>query len=437
MSASEVQSVSERLFGLGYITYPRTDNPVHSSSSRKEIREHIAKVFGADKVAPFERYASTKKKNTQGAHEAIRPTRLNVRQLPGVTPRQQALYDLIWQRTMASQMVEATGTTLTVTLTASLPNDDCEFTATGTIYSEPGFLAVYSMSTEEGDEAAAIFPSLTVGEELPVSEAEAKEHRTLPPARFTEASLVRELEQLGIGRPSTYTSIIEKLRDKYVWSKQGDRALIPTVTAFAVHRLLTTWFGGLIDYAFTNQLESDLDRVATDAALRTEILRTFFFGDGDLVGLQTLVSDANDNTMWNEMFALELGTHPDTGESIVVRPGSWKQKTKTFSPYIQCGDIRQSIPDQMAFDTMSTADAVALLSLPRVLGQDPVSGGDVIAQLGPYGPYVKCGEEIRSLYKDGALFAVTLDEALDLLAQPKKPRSTAPRRWKKKKQEKK
>lgn len=434
MSAAEVRSASQALFDRGHISYPRTDNPVHSPSSRKEIRSHIVKVFGADKVAPFERYASTKKKNTQGAHEAIRPTRLNVRQLSGVTPRQQALYDLIWQRTMASQMIEATGTTLTVTLTADLPSDTCEFTATGTTYSEPGFLAVYAIAGEEDDEALAIFPALSVGDELSVSIAAAKEHRTLPPARFTEASLVRELEELGIGRPSTYTSIIEKLRDRYVWSKQGDRALIPTVTAFAVHRLLTTWFAGLIDYEFTNQLENDLDRVATDAAFRTEILRAFFFGNGDdLVGLQTLVSDATDNTAWNEMFALELGAHPKTGENIVVRPGRWKQKTKTFSPYIECGDVQKSIPDQMAFDALSIDDVVALLSLPRVLGQHPDSGVDVVAQLGPYGPYVKCGDDIRSLVKDGALFTVTLEEALDLLAQPKKARSTSPRRWKKKK----
>ena len=433
MSSAEVRSASQTLFDRSHISYPRTDNPVHTSSSRKEIRAQIAQIFGADKVAPFERYATSKGKNTQGAHEAIRPTRLHVRQLPGVTPRQQALYDLIWQRTMASQMIEATGTTITVTLSAELETDACEFTATGTTYHEPGFLAVYAMTSEEDDEALAIFPSLSLGDACAVATAEAKDHHTLPPARFTEASLVRELEQLGIGRPSTYTSIIEKLRDRYVWSKQGDRALIPTVTAFAVHRLLTTWFAELIDYEFTNQLESNLDRIAEDASLRSDVLNEFFFGTSDVVGLQTLVSDAVDNSEWSEMFALELGEHPDTGEMMVVRPGRWRQKTKTFSPYIQCGDVQKSIPDQMAFDVLTARDAAALLTLPRVLGQHPDTGVDVIAQLGPYGPYVKCGDEIRSVYKEDALFTVTLEEAVDLLAQPKKPRSSGQRRWKRRK----
>jgi len=423
MSAAEVRSAAQELFGKSHITYARTDNPVHSPSSRKEIRAEIAKIFGADKVAPFERYASSKGKNTQGAHEAIRPTRLDKRKLPNVTPRQQALYDLIWQRTMASQMIEAAGITLTVTLFADLSTDQCEFTATGTTYNEPGFLAVYAATGEEGDDDLAIFPSLSIGDELPVSSAEAKEHRTLPPARFTEASLVRELERLGIGRPSTYTSIIEKLHDRYVWSKQGDRALIPTVTAFAVHRLLTTWFSDLIDYEFTNQLENNLDHIAEGASLRSSVLNEFFFGTSDVVGLQTLVSDAADNTMWNEMFALELGTHPETGEKMVVRPGRWWQKTKTYSPYIECGQLQKSIPDQMAFDTLSPTDVAMLLTLPRVLGQHPDSGVDVVAQLGPYGPYVKCGAEIRSLVRDGALFAITLDEAVTLLAAPKKARS--------------
>ena len=324
-------------------------------------------------------------------------------------------------------MIEATGTTLTVTLFADVITDQCEFTATGTTYSEPGFLAVYAAMKNEGgegndDDAFAVFPPLSIGVELPVSLAEAKEHRTLPPARFTEASLVRELERLGIGRPSTYTAIIEKLHDRYVWSKQGDRALIPTVTAFAVHRLLTTWFSDLIDYEFTNQLENNLDHIADGASLRSSVLNEFFFGTTDVVGLQTLVSDAADNTMWNEMFALELGTHPGTGEKMVVRPGRWWQKTKTFSPYIECGQLQKSIPDQMAFDTLSPADVAMLFTLPRVLGQHPDSGADVVAQLGPYGPYVKCGAEIRSLVRDGALFAITLDEAVTLLATPKKAR---------------
>jgi len=436
MSAAEVRSAAQELFGKSHITYPRTDNPVHSPSSRKEIRATITKIFGADKVAPFERYASSKTKNTQGAHEAIRPTRLDKRTLPNVTPRQQALYDLIWQRTMASQMIEATGTTLTVTLFADVFTDQCEFTATGTTYSEPGFLAVYAAvwnEGEDGDDALAVFPPLSIGDELLVSSAEAKEHCTLPPARFTEASLVRELERLGIGRPSTYTSIIEKLHDRYVWSKQGDRALIPTVTAFAVHRLLTTWFADLIDYEFTNELENNLDRIADGASLRSSVLNEFFFGTSDVVGLQTLVSDASDNTIWNEMFALELGAHPETGEKMVVRPGRWWQKTKTFSPYIECGDLQKSIPDQMAFDTLSPTDVAMLLTLPRVLGQHPDSGADVVAQFGPYGPYVKCGAEIRSLFGDGALFSITLDNAVTLLATPKKARSekkwTAQKKW--------
>lgn len=485
MSVAEARTISQQLFDSGLITYPRTDNPVHDVSSRHAIRTAIAAEFGAEKVAPFHRYATHKGKHTQGAHEAIRPTKLSVQSPSGLNPRQTAMYRMIWQRTMASQMVEAKGSTVTVRLTGGVSGSGWIFSASGTTYTQQGFRAVYAPSNED-DDAGSPFPALAVGDAVPIHDAEAKEHRTLAPARFTEASLVKELERLDIGRPSTYASIIAKLRDRYIWSKKGERALIPSITAFAVHRLLTGSFASLLDYEFTRGMEDQLDLVSQDATLKAATLSDFFFGDGEEnPGLQTLVSDAIDNVKGRDMYALTLGTHPETGDVITVRAG--KLFGKSSSPYVECGSIKKALPDETAFDdfttekllallsaggpqllgdylglpvylrvgangtyfqhgekgalpegatkprtvgllksmnpdTPSLQDAIRMLELPRVVGVDAATGEIIHGLYGKFGAYLQRGTDTRSLKDEEQLFTITAEEAIEIMNTPKKPR---------------
>lgn len=484
MSMREAQSASGVLFDKGLITYPRTDNPVHDPASRRVIRAAIAEHFGNEMVAPFERYTSTKKK-AQGAHEAIRPTSLNLRKPQGLTERQLAMYQMIWQRTLASQMIEAKGTTRTVTLISRGGTFPLEFTASGTTYHQMGYRSLYGSTS--GDESGASFPEISAGEINPVQSAEARTHHTSPPARFTEASLVKELEELGIGRPSTYAPIIAKLRERYVWNKSGDRALIPTVTAFALHRLLTSSFSGLVDYSFTSNLEERLDEVAEDQSHRLALLENFYFGTPQSDGLQSLVTQALDTVRGEDMFAMSFGQHPETGEEIILRPG--RMFGTSARPYIECGSVTVSISDQTEFSDLSTeavlrllsmstprligyiedvpvfvryagngsylqwgekgnfppeskkprsmsllssmdadsvtiADAEQLFSLPRTVGETP-EGETITATLGKFGAYISCGNETRSLKDDSRVFSITEDEAIELLKQPKKNRRGA------------
>ncbi len=485
MTSKEVEMVSSELFEKGHITYPRTDSPVHNAGSRQEIRAVIAQLYGQSLVAQPERFSQNKRKNAQGAHEAIRPTRLHKQTVGGLTPRQQMMYRLIWQRTIASQMISATGSTVTVTFGSVGGRDQCEFTVSGTTYTEPGFRRVYT-SYIEGQKIVAILPDFQVGETVPVATAEAIEHHTLAPARFTEASLVKELELLGIGRPSTYGSIITKLRDRYVWTKDKERALIPTVTAFAVNQLLVTHFPTLLDYDFTSAMEESLDAVADDGALRHAILSTFYFGDdNDQPGLHRLVVGALATVQGKDMYAIHLGVHPETGEEIILRAG--RMFGKAVSPYMECGDIKVSIPDQTMCDELTTQhavdllgaskaqqigeiddvpvfvkttttgayfqwgitgnfapkmkkpitrgmlkrmdpalvtldDAVLMLSLPRTVGTHADTGEIIVADIGKFGAYLRCGDDTRSLKDDELIFSISESEARALFAIARKPR---------------
>lgn len=481
MSMKEAQSTSSILFDKGLITYPRTDNPVHDPVSRRAIRAAIADNFGAEMVAPYDRYTTTKKK-AQGAHEAIRPTYLNVQKPKGLTERQQAMYQMIWQRTLASQMIEAKGTTRTVTMVSNGGTFSTEFTVSGSTYFQHGFRSVYDPSS--GDDATAPLPELGVGEIITVSSAEARAHQTTAPARFTEASLVKELEEVGIGRPSTYASIIGKLRERYVWSKPGDRAIIPTVTAFAVHRLLTTSFAVLIEDSFTSNMEERLDDVAEDKSLRRSLLEDFYFGSPKVVGLHSLVAEATQSVRGEDMYAMMLGVHPQTGDDIILRAGRYFGKSA--SPYIECGETTVSISDHTEFadlssdavlrllsrsaprllgnidgvpvfvryaetgsylqwgekgilptgakkprsmsilksmdvDSISLDDAARIFSLPRIVGFSS-EGEEITATLGKFGGYISCGAETRSLKDESKIFSITEDEAIELLSQPKKKR---------------
>ena len=481
MSMKEAQSVSSVLFDKGLITYPRTDNPVHDPASRRAIRQSIAELFGSELVAPYERYTSSKKKS-QGAHEAIRPTNLAVQKPKGLTERQVSMYQMIWQRTMASQMLEAKGITKTITLKSQGGTFSTEFTAAGTIYQQLGFRLVYD--TFSGDDESTALPELGVGEIISVSSADVRDHQTMPPPRFTEASLVKELEEVGIGRPSTYASIIAKLRERYVWSKSGDRALIPTVTAFAVHRLLAHSFASLIDDEFTSDMERQLDEVAKDKSLRQALLEEFYFGGSGSDGLHSLVTEAISRVNGKDMYALAMGVHPDTGDEIILRAG--RSFGGSASPYIECGEITVSIPDQTEFSDLSQDavlrllsrstprllgnldevpvfvrysesgsylqwgdkvhfpkdakkprsvgllksmdaelvtldDAALLFSLPRTVGVNS-DGEPITATLGKFGGYIICGTETRSLKDDAQIFSITEDQAIELLQQPKKTR---------------
>ncbi|MBU3703939.1 MAG: DNA topoisomerase I, partial [Ilumatobacteraceae bacterium] len=414
MSTKESRVVSQMLFDKGLITYPRTDVAVHEPASRREIRAEVERLFGPGAVSPSERFVTSKKK-VQGAHEAIRPTDVSVRVVPGLGGREAAMYEMVWQRTLASQMADAVGESVSLVLRSG----EAGFAASGTSYLEEGYRRVWPVES-----AGVVPPALTVGEVVGVASAEAKAHATQPPARYTEASLVKELEDLGIGRPSTYASIIAKLRDRYVWSRSGERALIPTVTAFAVHRVLMQGFAPLVDLQFTTEMEAKLDMVAENGAMREELLHEFFFGSGVGDGLAALVEYALVGIDAREMVAFDLGVDPASGERVVVRPG--KMFRGSFSPYVEVGGRRRSVPDAVDPSEVSLEWALARLDAPRadrrLLGLDPTSGVEVWVIDGRYGPYVSRGRETRSV-GDGVTFdAVTLESALTLLAVPKPAR---------------
>ena len=414
MSTSEARVVSQRLFDQGHITYPRTDSAVHEPSSRREIRDEIARLFGASLVSPIERFTKAKK-GAQGAHEAIRPTDVTKRAIPGLSGREAAMYEMVWQRTLASQMADAVGESVSLVLVAG----DHEFSASGTSYMEDGYRRVWPV-----DSAGVVPPALAVGAVVPVVSVEAKSHETKPPARFNDGSLVREMEELGIGRPSTYASIIAKLRDRYVWSKSGDRALIPTLTAFAVYRVLMAGFAPLVETSFTAEMEEQLDAVADGGAVRDEILSAFYFGVPGTEGLEGLVDRAKSGIEAREMVSFDLGVDPASGERVLVRPG--KMFGRTYSPYIECGERTRTVPDATDPMEVSLEWALARLDAPRVsrrlLGVDPASGDDVFVIDGRYGPYVACGRETRSVGEAATFESITLEVALALLAVPKPPR---------------
>lgn len=475
MGAKEAGDIAQELFNKGHITYPRTDIAVHHGPSRAAIKATIRELFGADGVHPKDRWTTASGKNAQGAHEAIRPTRLADRVPAGLTKRQRDLYDLIWRRTIASQMASAKGFTRTITMQSTGAGMVCDFTVSGTTYTEVGFLAVWG---RDGDDDPGL-PALSVGDVVPVASAEPKEHTTQPPARFNDGTLVEALEKAGVGRPSTYASTITKLRDRFVFSKRGDRALIPTVTAFAVNHLLTTSFAPFVNLDYTSQLEERLDNVAEGELDDVSVLSEFFFGDDDSDGLDTLIekclSDINPRDMW----ALQLGELPGSGETIVVRPG--RMMGGTFRPYIEAGSEMLTIADETDFCALDMAelhavlgserdrelgeidgapvlvrrrldsaffqwgvkgtlapgatkplfgallpsmnlvtvtldDARLMLSLPRTVGVDPVTGDQIVAGVGKHGGYVASGEVRAKLSSPEQVFAVDVAEAAELLA---------------------
>ena len=423
-SSQTTMRVAQRLYENGYITYMRTDSTTLSELALTAARAQAAELYGADTVPEAPRRYERKVKNAQEAHEAIRPAGDTFR-LPRELERELsrdefALYDLVWKRTIASQMKDASGQTMSLRLGATTEaGEDAEFSASGTVITFPGFLKAYEEGKDEpgdGDAEERRLPALTVGQTLEARDLQPEGHSTSPPARYTEASLVKALEDRGIGRPSTYASIMGTILDRGYVFKKGT-ALVPTFLAFAVTQLLEQHFGKLVDYGFTASMEDDLDRIAAGDESRVEWLRRFYDGDGD-DGLHAMVTDHLD-----EIDARAVNSIAIPGSDVVVRVGR-------YGPYIEKGENRVSVPDDLAPDELTAERLEELLSRPsgdRELGEHPDTGLKIVAKDGRYGLYVteilpegtEAKPRTASLFSSMSLDTITLDEAIELLTLPR------------------
>jgi DNA topoisomerase I len=488
MSASVAMSVAQRLYENGFITYMRTDSTTLSDAAVGAARAQVQELYGAEYLPDSPRVYASKVKNAQEAHEAIRPAGDSFRTpaQTGLTGDQFRLYELIWMRTVASQMKDAVGQSVTIRLGgAAASGEDVVFSASGRVITFHGFLKAYVEGTDDAadakDDAQTRLPNLDEGDAVSAATVSASGHETKPPARYTEATLIKELEEREIGRPSTYASIIGTILNRGYVYKKGT-ALVPAWLAFSVTRLLEEHFPRQISYEFTAEMEDVLDEIAAGRKTRSEELAEFYFGSGDVDGLKKLVDglgdiDARELATFpiggpdsginlrvgrygpylegpdddgnptgkranvpddlppdeltlekaTELFAnpageeIELGVHPDTGLHVVAKNGR-------FGPYVtevlpedapkSAKPRTGSLFKSMTLDTVSLEDAVKLLSLPRVVGVAE-DGEEITAQNGRYGPYLKKGTDSRSLTAEDQLLTITLDEALKIYAQPK------------------
>ncbi len=454
-TAQRAMSTAQRLYENGYITYMRTDSTNLSETAVAAARRQAAQLYGPDYVPAQPRRYDKKVKNAQEAHEAIRPAGDSFRtpdQVAGeLGADERALYELIWKRTVASQMADARGRSMQVRLGAvSSAGEDAVFSAAGKTIEFPGFLRAYVEGSDDPEadleDREVRLPALAPGDSVDTVALEQKDHTTSPPARFTEASLVKAMEELGVGRPSTYASILGTIQDRgYAWKK--GTALVPSWTAFAVVTLLERHFTNLVDYAFTARMEDDLDSIANGGEKRVPWLSRFYFGtdgggtdgggtdgggtDGggraDAVrpatGLKAMVNDHLDEIDPREVNAIPIGKDAD-GREITVRVGK-------YGPYLSRDGETAPVPDGIAPDELDVEKAEELLSKPsgdRVLGTDPASGQPVTVREGRYGPYVQLGDadasakakpRTASLFKRMSTETLTLDDALRLLTIPR------------------
>ncbi|KAA6218317.1 type I DNA topoisomerase [Streptomyces filamentosus] len=449
--AKATMQVAQKLYENGFITYMRTDSTVLSDTAVAAARAQVTQLYGADYLPEKPRVYAGKVKNAQEAHEAIRPSgdRFRTPAETGLTGDQFKLYELIWKRTVASQMKDATGNSVTVKIGGtSADGRDAEFSASGKTITFHGFMKAYVEGADdpnaELDDRERRLPQVAEGDALAAEEITADGHATKPPARYTEATLVKELEEREIGRPSTYASIIGTILDRGYVFKKGT-ALVPSFLSFAVVNLLEKHFGRLVDYDFTARMEDDLDRIARGEAQSVPWLRRFYFGEGEgaatggaadagngdgdhLGGLKELVTDLG------AIDAREISSFP-VGDGIVLRVGR-------YGAYVERGEREQEgyqkadVPEDLAPDELTVEYAEELLAKPSgdfELGTDPVSGHQIVAKAGRYGPYVteilpedtpKTGKNAvkprtASLFKTMSLDTVTLEEALQLMSLPR------------------
>jgi DNA topoisomerase I len=486
---------AQRLYEQGWITYMRTDSTTLSDEAINAARSMAATMFGDDYVADAPRRYDRKVKNAQEAHEAIRPAGESFRTLDEAQGQlggdELAVYDLIWKRTIASQMVDARLTQDKVRLTTNLTGIsdlggevEAGLSATGLRIEFPGFRRAYVEGMDDPEAELAdqerILPPLREGEVVPVQSAESKGHDTQPPDRFSEATLIKKLEDLGIGRPSTYASVMKTIdRRGYVWKK--GKSLVPAFRAFAVVNLLQTYFADLVDYQFTAAMEDQLDEIAQGTQDLEPWLQRFYFGDPSAetqlakLGLEHMTHEQHEFD-FAAINSLTLGTAPD-GVVVTVRSGRYGPylvhgedrasipeatepdsltvavalellaapsndrelgideasgqpiylKAGRYGPYVQVGEMTNpkdkpktaSLFSTMTPETLTLEDAVKLLSLPRNVGNHPADGEPVLAQNGRYGPYLTWGKETRSLEDEDQIFTIDLLRALALLAEPK------------------
>ncbi|MGW2053516.1 type I DNA topoisomerase [Streptomyces sp. NPDC001840] len=448
--AKSTMQVAQKLYENGFITYMRTDSTTLSDTAVSAARAQVTQLYGASYLPDRPRTYAGKVKNAQEAHEAIRPSgdRFRTPAETGLTGDQFKLYELIWKRTVASQMKDAVGNSVTVKIGGtSSDGRDVEFSASGKTITFHGFMKAYVEGADdpnaELDDRERRLPQVAEGDALAAEELSVDGHATKPPARYTEASLVKELEEREIGRPSTYASIIGTILDRGYVFKKGT-ALVPSFLSFAVVNLLEKHFGRLVDYDFTAKMEDDLDRIARGEAQAVPWLRRFYFGEGDdnaglasgagngdgdhLGGLKELVTDLG------AIDAREISSFP-VGEGIMLRVGR-------YGPYVERGDKdeeghqRADVPEDLAPDELTVEYAEELLAKPSgdfELGADPVTGHQIVAKDGRYGPYVteilpdgtpKTGKNAvkprtASLFKSMSLDTVTLDDALRLMSLPR------------------
>ncbi|SDS51658.1 type I DNA topoisomerase [Microlunatus soli] len=480
-TAQRTMSVAQDLYEGGFITYMRTDSITLSSSAISAARNQVQRLFGDAYLPEKPRIYASKVKGAQEAHEAIRPSGESFRTpaQTGLQGDQFRLYDLIWKRTVASQMKDAEGNTVTVKINAvPTEGEACTFVASGRTITFHGFLKAYVESRDDSsatDDQQTRLPNLTEGQSLRPEEVTASGHETKPPARYTEPSLVAKLEELNIGRPSTYASIIRTITSRDYVFKKGS-ALVPTWLAFAVTSLLEKHFPRLVDYQFTAGMEAELDKIADGDLERLAVLKDFYFGRGDQEGLHKLVTELGDiDARALSTFGIgdldsgivarvgrygtyvedsegrrasvaddlppdeltvdlareylskpmgeehELGVDPDTGHQVVAKNGR-------FGPYVtevlpegspkgakpRTGSLFKS----MSVEDVTLEQALRLMNLPRVVGKD-AEGVEITAQNGRYGPYLKKGTDSRSLTSEEQIFDITVEEAEKIYAQPK------------------
>ena len=487
-TAQRTMSVAQELYEAGFITYMRTDSTTLSGAALAAARQQVRQLFGADYLPDKPRTYTSKVKNAQEAHEAIRPageTFLTPAETR-LTGDQFRLYELIWMRTIASQMKDAEGFSITVNINAQpSAGEPCTFVASGRTITFYGFLKAYVESVEETgghtDDEQTRLPRLTAGQSLRPESVTASGHETRPPARYTEPSLVAKLEELEIGRPSTYATIIRTITARDYVFKKGT-ALVPTWLAFAVTRLLEEHFPRLVDYTFTAEMEDVLDEIADGHAERLKVLTDFYFGDDNREGLHRLVTELGEIDarrlstfeihdpdaletgapkivvrvgrygtyledeegrrasvaddlppdeltidLARELLAKlvgeerELGIDPDASRMIVAKNGRFGPYVTEILPEDAPKGVKPrtaSLFSSMSVDTVTLEQALQLMSLPRVVGKD-ADGVEITAQNGRYGPYLKKGTDSRSLEGEDQIFSITLEEAQAIYTQPK------------------